>query len=111
MEVKEKKIIREGDSSSDEHIQKAAACDRVDGISGDSFLPVEDDIDSSIIISDQEDVSRQQEVESIFDSIFGRVGCYNCGLVGLDVKLSPEDIMQFDTQAQLQSMKSAMHDS
>ena len=111
MEVKVKKVSREGASCSDEHTQKAAACDSVDDISGDSILLVDDDMDSIVLNSEQEEVSRREEVENIFDSIFGRVGCYNCGLVGLDVKLSPEDIMQFDTQAQLQSIKPAVHDS
>jgi len=88
MRAKDEKSAGEGDSDRDDYNQDTAV-DNSDDASEDSFFLVEDDISHCFPTPNQEDVSRQGEVETIFASIFGRVGCYNCGLGSLDVKLSP----------------------
>lgn len=110
MGAKDEKPTKKRYSDRDEYDQNATT-DTTDNALGGSLFSAEDEIDDYFLNPNLEETTRQQEVETIFNSIFGRVGCYNCGLVGLDVKLNPEDIIQFDTQARLIGKKSIIHDS
>ena len=110
MGTKDDKSNKTNNSGHDDYYQNTAF-DTIDKTYGDGLFYVEDDTGSYFPTPHIEDNSRKQEVETIFNNIFGRVGCYNCGLVGLDVKLNPEDIIQFDTQAKLIGKKSIVNDS
>lgn len=40
----------------------------------------------------------RDDIILVLDKIFEQVGCYNCGLSGLDLRLGTEEIMRFDAQ-------------